>query len=327
MIPAGSITLANAGGMNSQWVITDDQGVILGLPPMPGAVDFDVAGDGVCLIWHLSFDDGLTGAVVGNNAMTDLVGCYNLSNSISVTRSSAPAATDSIVINEIYGGNLIEIKNVGPNTIDVSSYVLCDFPSYEQLGNLVISCGGDLILEPQEIVTVEFGISSADGEMGLYTSTQYTNPDAIVDYVEWGSSGHTRSSVAIAAGIWTAGDFVPAFDSSMSIEYDGTGNTSMDWTEDAMTPCDENDTLVSEPGELFTFTAFPNPTVDYIQIESQLDFNVTAEYSVFNKLGNVLASGTVDEFQTSELDTSTLPNGTYYLTVTTKFFKIGATQM
>jgi len=83
-ITPGAISLTGNSGTNSQWVVTDDQGNILGLPPMPSVVDFDGAGFGTCLIWHLSFENGLTGAEVGNNAMTDLVGCYNLSNSIAV---------------------------------------------------------------------------------------------------------------------------------------------------------------------------------------------------------------------------------------------------
>ena len=34
-IPAGSITVTNNQGANSAWVVTDDEGYILGLPPMP----------------------------------------------------------------------------------------------------------------------------------------------------------------------------------------------------------------------------------------------------------------------------------------------------
>jgi len=66
--------------------VTNDIGNILGLPLTPSAVDFDVAGQGDCLIWYLSFEDGLIGLEVGLNA-TDFEGCYDLSNSISVTRN------------------------------------------------------------------------------------------------------------------------------------------------------------------------------------------------------------------------------------------------
>jgi len=92
---ATGITLSGNQGTNSQWVITDDQGKILGLPPSPDVVNFDDAGPGVCLIWHLSFEDGLEGAIPGNNAATDLVGCYSLSNPITVTRTE-PAPVEPL---------------------------------------------------------------------------------------------------------------------------------------------------------------------------------------------------------------------------------------
>ncbi|MEM9680682.1 MAG: T9SS type A sorting domain-containing protein, partial [Bacteroidota bacterium] len=82
---ATGITL-NYNNGDSQWVVTDVQGNILGLPPSPEVVNFDVAGPGVCLIWHLSFSGDLQGAEVGNNAFSDLSGCYDLSNPIPVFR-------------------------------------------------------------------------------------------------------------------------------------------------------------------------------------------------------------------------------------------------
>lgn len=75
-------------GSNSTWVITDDQGNILGLPPTMAdleAVDFDGAGVGVCLIWYLRYEDGIMGLEAGQNA-NNLTGCFSLSNSITVTR-------------------------------------------------------------------------------------------------------------------------------------------------------------------------------------------------------------------------------------------------
>ncbi len=89
-IPEGAITLEGNVGSNSQWVVTDSEGNILGLPPSPYVVDFDGAGAGTCLVWHLSFDGDLEGAAMGNNA-SDLVGCYSLSNPIKVVRNSVIA--------------------------------------------------------------------------------------------------------------------------------------------------------------------------------------------------------------------------------------------
>jgi len=82
-------------GTNQTYVITDDQNNILGIPPAledVEGVNFDGAGAGVCLIWHLTYEDGLTGLDAGNN-VSDLEGFYGLSNSIQVTRKALNAGT------------------------------------------------------------------------------------------------------------------------------------------------------------------------------------------------------------------------------------------
>ena len=86
-IPAGAISVSDVSGTNSQWVITDDRGYILGLPPSFTGPDFDAAGEGLCFVYHLSYEDGLTGLAAGNN-IADFEGCFNLSNSTYVDRQS-----------------------------------------------------------------------------------------------------------------------------------------------------------------------------------------------------------------------------------------------
>jgi len=81
------ITVSDGVGDNTAWVVTNDELEILGLPTMPGDVNFDDAPSGVCLIWYVTFDD-ITGAEEGMNA-ADLGGCFALSNSIEVTREKA----------------------------------------------------------------------------------------------------------------------------------------------------------------------------------------------------------------------------------------------
>ena len=88
MVSGISLDNSTATGSNGTWVITDDQNNILGLPPSLTAVegvDFDAAGVGVCFIWYMRYEDGLTGLMAGNN-VADLEGLYGLSNSIMVTR-------------------------------------------------------------------------------------------------------------------------------------------------------------------------------------------------------------------------------------------------
>jgi len=77
---------ANPSGPVNGWVITDTENNILGLPQAP-PFDLDGAGVGTCLIWHISHEDGLTGVMVGNN-VSDLEGCYDLSNPITVYREA-----------------------------------------------------------------------------------------------------------------------------------------------------------------------------------------------------------------------------------------------
>ena len=72
-----------------RWVITDDKNKILGLPPTLEAVEgvnFDDAGEGICLIWHITYEEGLIGLEADNNLLSGLEGYYAVSNSIRVTR-------------------------------------------------------------------------------------------------------------------------------------------------------------------------------------------------------------------------------------------------
>ncbi|WP_242119867.1 T9SS type A sorting domain-containing protein [Aestuariivivens sediminicola] len=130
-VDAGSIAIANGGGTeieicagdgvsdafdvevtgdllgdNMAWVITDnaDDPEILALPEGP-PFDLEGAGDGTCLIWHIAFEDGLTGAEVGNN-VSALMGCYVLSNAITVIRNGVNAGSIAIAND---GGTEIEI--------------------------------------------------------------------------------------------------------------------------------------------------------------------------------------------------------------------------
>ncbi|MCB0705821.1 MAG: T9SS type A sorting domain-containing protein [Saprospiraceae bacterium] len=167
-----------------------------------------------------------------------------------------------VIINEIDPNGTIEIKNIGTNIEPIANYFLCEYPNYAQLSTLTVECGS-LALEPGQLVVVSgFPLGgAADGELAFYISNQFTNPNAIIDYVEWGSTGHVRSSVAGMAGIWSLGDFVPSWAGSASLEYDGTGNDSGNWTAvDVNSLCAENASIAGcevSGGSIFT----TDPTV------------------------------------------------------------------
>ncbi|MEM7109299.1 MAG: hypothetical protein AAF519_13830, partial [Bacteroidota bacterium] len=73
----------------SSWIVTDDVGNILALPPSFTAPDFDDAGEGVCLIWYITYAEGLTGLAANNN-VNDLDGIFEISNSVTINRVIAP---------------------------------------------------------------------------------------------------------------------------------------------------------------------------------------------------------------------------------------------
>lgn len=46
------------------------------------------------------------------------------------------------------------------------------------------------------------GLDNSGGEIALYSSDSFSDPDALIAYVAWGSSGHSRMNLAIDAGRW-----------------------------------------------------------------------------------------------------------------------------
>jgi len=95
MINQNQIVLTGGSGSASSWVITDDLGNILALPPSFTVVNFDNVSPGICLVWYLAYDGAIQGAEVGLNA-NDITGCFSLSNPIAVNRlDCSPTGNDN----------------------------------------------------------------------------------------------------------------------------------------------------------------------------------------------------------------------------------------
>jgi len=166
-------------------------------------------------------------------------GASNWSETTSVTlgeenQLTVPLANRrSVVFNEInYGSrDLVEIYNNGNVTIDLSSYWLCLGPGrYSQIGNIVPE-SGNMNLAAGEFLVLPFNMDDSEG-LGLYSMQAFGDAEAMIDFVQWGTGGSPRENVAVAAGIWTAGDFIPTVTlDGNSIVYDGEGDASSDWTE------------------------------------------------------------------------------------------------
>ena len=79
-------------GDAAAWVITDTDNNILGLPAGP-PFNLDPAGPGTCVIRYIVSKGLLIGLEVGKNT-DDLMGCFDLSNGITVVRNEAPSVAD-----------------------------------------------------------------------------------------------------------------------------------------------------------------------------------------------------------------------------------------
>ncbi len=87
------VTTNGGTGSDSGWIITDDSNNILAMPPAP-PFDLDGAGPGTCLIWYVRYDD-IEGNMMGNN-LSDLTGCFALSNPLTVIREEPDGGTISL---------------------------------------------------------------------------------------------------------------------------------------------------------------------------------------------------------------------------------------
>jgi len=176
------------------------------------------------------------------------------------------AANQDIVINEVhYRGDdtsdWIELKNTGNSTVDVSNWQLCTHLRYRRLGLLTLLDGNDLMMDPGEIITLQSwrDLDNTAADLGLYVNTGFTNPAAMVDFVQWGSSSLIgRSEVASLKGIWSENpqgvyDFVATAADGESVAFSGTNTgggfltLSGDLSNGPPTPGSENSPAPVEP--------------------------------------------------------------------------------
>ena len=144
-----------------------------------------------------------------------------------------PEATASVVINEVaYLEGSLELYNNGDISVDLSNYFLCLGPgTYRRIADLPTD--GEINLPPNEFLVIDYDMPNAIGGLGLYANnSDFTDPATIRDFVQWGEGGTARENVAVAAGIWTTGDYVNVVGSiDNSIVYDGEGEAASDWAE------------------------------------------------------------------------------------------------
>ncbi|MFK7807844.1 MAG: T9SS type A sorting domain-containing protein [Saprospiraceae bacterium] len=171
------ITFSGDLSINNQWIITDENLNILGLPNDPSEVDFDQAAPGQCLIWNIGYSGTITGLEVDANA-ADLEGCFALSNPIEVNR---------------FGPNS---PGCGGGTGGGTDYVLIGFKDLKLERAFVLDGGIGVTKESADLEITEESEVIADGTfvrgpyVRVYDRAKASNIHAIVadpelpDYLE-----------------------------------------------------------------------------------------------------------------------------------------------
>lgn len=112
----------------------------------------------------------------------------------------------------------IEIVNTGPQAGNTHGLWIAIHPFYLELPSAIVEVGqsarvtldadgsGEALVHAAGLLPT---LAPVGGELALYANGTFGDPVAILDYVEWGSGGHFRSTVAEAAGIWDETRIVP----------------------------------------------------------------------------------------------------------------------
>lgn len=106
------------------------------------------------------------------------------------------------------------LENFGTCNVDVSNYQFCSQGSCESLGNMTVTAGS-IDIAPGATCTIQWsawtpGVGGDD--MALHIpGADLLDPDDLVDYVQWQSSGNASEALAVSKGIWGVGDFASDF--------------------------------------------------------------------------------------------------------------------
>ncbi len=96
----------------------------------------------------------------------------------------------------------ISLTNLGGTSIDVGDYWLCLGPgTYVQVSN---ATSGSTNLNPNQSITLSYDVNPTADGLSLFSTNTFgsTNPDILVDYVQWGAANQARVDQAVTAGRW-----------------------------------------------------------------------------------------------------------------------------
>ena len=96
----------------------------------------------------------------------------------------------------------VSLINLGGTSIDVGDYWLCLGPgTYVQISNAV---SGSTTLDPNQSLTIAYNVNPTADGLSVFSTNSFgsSDPDVLIDYVQWGAANQARVNQAVTAGRW-----------------------------------------------------------------------------------------------------------------------------
>ncbi len=189
-------------------------------------------------VWTLNGPKTITVTAANSAVVSD-------THTITITAAPGPVVINEVLYDPVGSddaGEVIELYNRDSSPVNLTGYDL-------RAGTAGYYTFPSFTLDPGAFVAIHVNVSGTNtynhlytGPMGgdvsnsaasvaLFSSTLHS-AGTLVDFVQYGAGGQTWESAAQEAGLWMAGDYVPAVaeGSSINLWPDGDdNNTSGDW--------------------------------------------------------------------------------------------------
>ena len=200
--------------------------------------------------------------------------------------------------------NTVVLQNFGSSNEPIGGLWFCNFPAYGQVSGMTST--SNLGPGAQVTITSSVNFAEGDGEFGLYTSSAFSSPAAMIDYMQWGSAGHGREGVAQSAGVWTAGTFINV---APPFEFIGSGNDfGVNFWQTSLSIND------AELGAGFALS--PNPASDYLNATFKSNLS-EGQIDIYDISGKLIYQKSISNTNSERIDISNWNQGIYLITVNT----------
>ncbi len=315
MLPANLITLTGATGANSQWVLTDSEGIMLYLP-FGGfqVIDFEVFEGGNCLLYHMSYDGPLTN-FAANLPLSGVGGCLSLSNPLTINKIECGNG-GTLIVKEVDSNGFFTLSNSSEKSLDLNNYVVYSSGHYTGITSLSSNCTEKQVLEPRESYQLNYGIEldHIQGELALFYQSPSSDAKKLIQYLNWGAYESEMIAEAIAKGKWLEGSSLTEIEPGKALIYDGKGIKTSDWSIGQPFSCL---TSTEEPQTL-RHRLYPNPVNTKLYLESMHQLNEKYTIEIINSLGQISfrQQGNPKD-QIIEMDIADLQSGYYTIRIST----------